>query len=163
MVNVSTPVSEAYTASVGVNGPPVPVTAPVAAPMKVCAYPTSVIDTPIETASLYPEPYVRSPYHAKTVPCPTYMCGMVLIPTFAVKVFVELIPVIANGLSLAASGKILVVTPECSSPYPTAPATALANVCLLIVPIPALIVIVVEPIEVIGVLMPAIGSVPARG
>ena len=43
MVKVNIPVSETYVAFVGVNGPPVPVTAPGSALMKVCAYAGSVI------------------------------------------------------------------------------------------------------------------------
>ena len=55
MVKVNTPVSETYVAFVGVNGPPVPVTAPGAALMNVCVYAGSVIPIAIVDL-LYPDP-----------------------------------------------------------------------------------------------------------
>ena len=37
---------------------------------------------------LYPDPKVKSPYQGRTVPLPTYVCGIVLVPTCVLKVFV---------------------------------------------------------------------------
>ena len=91
------------------------------------------------------------------------MCGIVEIPTFAVKLVVELIPLTVNGLSLIASGNIVVVMPAWSPPCVTAPAVALTNLCIAVVPIPTLIVIVSSVNAMILVAIPAIGSVPPRG
>ena len=86
-VRVRTPVFGAYSASLTVRVPPILlVTLFAEAETNRCVFtPTgcaviwapfpfpsrSVIDTPIETISLYPDPCVRLPYQVNTVPWPT--------------------------------------------------------------------------------------------